>query len=146
MGTIVKPMWITTKAGRIWIWPLVSRHRREYSWLLLEINSYMVYLLRLPDLQWFQPQPSSILCLEPATNIKGMSTNQQTSSNMNKHPLKSQDAKLTTHPEPCKPAPSAFIFVINASKEPKLWSIAQPRELWGGSPPPSCHKKEYCIR
>lgn len=46
--------------------------------------------------------------------------------------------ELTTHPEPCKAAPSAFIFCIKVSKEPKLLSIAQPKEPLGGSPPPSC--------
>ena len=45
--------------------------------------------------------------------------------------------KLTTQPEPCKAAPSAFIFCTRASKEPKSVSIVHPSELCGGSPPPS---------
>ena len=50
----------------------------------------------------------------------------------------SESTKLTTHPDPWRAAPSALIFCINASKEPKFVSIAHPRASFGGSPPPSC--------
>lgn len=52
--------------------------------------------------------------------------------------------KLTTHPEPCKAAPSALTFWINGSREPNWVSMAQPREAFGGSPPPSCHNISEC--
>lgn len=44
----------------------------------------------------------------------------------------------TTHPDPCKAAPSALIFFTSASNEPKSSSMAQPSFACGGSPPPSC--------
>lgn len=60
-------------------------------------------------------------------------------SEINQHINKWSNRELTTHPEPCRAAPSELIFWINDSSEPNCWSMAHPKDFFGGSPPPSCH-------
>lgn len=119
------------------------------SWInkFPNIGDHILHML--PDLQWFLPQAFSALCPDQATAKGGTHAIKNEKKPWIKktniiiwdvQQIKSQINKVieyTTHPEPCKAAPSAFIFWTNASTEPNCVPIAPPREPFGGSPPPA---------